>query len=112
MDFKMIYVCVCVYQNFHFALILFYFILFYFYLSLFIQLTAPSQSPSSKTLLLSPVPFPSEKDSLKVCSTLVIHIFVRLGASCPTEARQSSQVRRTFPKYRQRFWGIAPVTVV
>jgi hypothetical protein len=60
-----------------------------------------------------PLPFPSEQVRALLDIPTPWHILsMRLGTSSPTEARQGSPARRTYPTYRQQVLGRGPDPVV
>ena len=77
----------------------FLFLIFFSY-SLYIPLTALLWLPSVTILPRSPIPFSSEQ----VWPTLELQVSSRLGPSSPTEARQGSPARRTYPCTGNSFW--------
>jgi hypothetical protein len=109
---------VCLFVCFCFFVVVFCLLLFnVFFLScsLYIPLTAfllvtPSHNPSPSPFpfssgLVGPLQYPPQ-------SNLALYVSDRLGASSPTEIRQSSPARKTYPRYRQQLLGIVPVPVV
>jgi hypothetical protein len=86
----------------HFLSFFFKFIFVYFYLFI-LHHSAPSQSPPPTILPPPPhIPILFSSDWVKVpriSPTLAYQVSVRLGPSSPTEARQGSLIRRTYPSY-------------
>lgn len=72
--------------------------------SLYILLTVPLLvTPQSFPQSFPPSPSPSP---LGRCSPLPkLQVSARLGTSSPTEVRQSSSAKRTYPTYRQQLLG-------
>jgi hypothetical protein len=92
----------------------FIYLFIYFTYSLCIPFTAPSRSPPPTTLPSSSLPFSSEQVGVpfRIPATLALQVSTTLGASSPTETRQSNPPSRTYPTLQATAFGIAPAPVV
>jgi hypothetical protein len=86
-------------------LLLFLLLLLCFTSSLYIPLTVSTAGYSLPQFPNPPAYSPEQVGPPEYPPTLAHQVYVMLGAFFPTEARQVSPTRRTYPTYRQQFSG-------